>query len=91
LRMVGDARYKRLHALAGRMAALVPQLAGLHPRAHRYVQPHVAATGDNRHVLDLAFLSTFADLPYSRQREIAERAGSTPDAVLEDLRQLEES
>ncbi|KAJ2553006.1 mRNA cleavage and polyadenylation factor subunit [Coemansia sp. RSA 1933] len=83
--------FKRLHRINTQLVHGIPPLAGLNPREYRSVpfnqRQHQAP---RRTVLDGDLLVPFyAHGPISRQREAAQRDGTSPDRVLRDIEQLE--
>ncbi|ORX60565.1 hypothetical protein DM01DRAFT_1300393 [Hesseltinella vesiculosa] len=79
--------FKRLHTLYSQLVNSIPHVAGLNPRAYRYIKgtKQRLASNRNRAVLDGGILSQFVCLPVDRQTELTRQIGSTTKRIMEDI------
>ncbi|KAI7823465.1 CPSF A subunit region-domain-containing protein [Kickxella alabastrina] len=89
--MVSEKTFKRLHRITTQMVHAVAPLAALNPREFRAVPLHRRQHhAPRRTVLDADLLAPlFAHGPLERQRDAAQRNGTTPDRVLRDIVETE--
>ncbi|KAJ2313163.1 hypothetical protein IWW52_004642, partial [Coemansia sp. RSA 2704] len=85
--MVPETTFKRLHRINAQLVHGIPPLAGLNPREFRAVPLHQRQNhAPRRTVLDADLLvPLYAHGPVARQREAAQRDGTTTDRVLRDI------
>lgn len=97
---VSEKMFKRLYSLYSRMVTHLEHNCGLNPRGFRHVVNHtktVAVTSvvsglpGPRGVLDGELIKQFAQLPLSKQQELAVAIGSRPDRIMDDLLDVERS
>ncbi|KAI8321054.1 hypothetical protein GQ54DRAFT_298248 [Martensiomyces pterosporus] len=91
--MVPERTFKRMHRMNTQLVHGVPPLAGLNPREYRSVPLHLRQYhSPKRTVLDADLLvPLFAHGSVLRQREIAQRVGTTADRVMRDIIGVEQS
>ncbi|KAJ2704678.1 mRNA cleavage and polyadenylation factor subunit, partial [Coemansia spiralis] len=89
--MLPEKSFKRLHRVAAQLIRGIPPLAGLNPREYRAVPLHHRNHhAPRRTVLDGDLLAPlYAHGPASRQRDVAQRDGTSPDRVLRDIVDIE--
>ncbi|KAJ1820603.1 mRNA cleavage and polyadenylation factor subunit, partial [Coemansia sp. RSA 2599] len=91
--MLPEKTFKRLHRITTRLVHSTMPLAGLNPREYRSVPPHRRQYQLPRPtVLDGDLLTPlYAHGPISRQRDAAQRDGTSADRVLRDIVDAEKS
>ncbi|KAJ2195165.1 mRNA cleavage and polyadenylation factor subunit [Coemansia sp. RSA 522] len=89
--MVPEKTYKRLQRINGQLAKAVPPIAGLNPREYRAVPLHRRQNqAPKRTVLDADLLvPVYTNGSVVRQKEAAQRDGTTADRVLKDIVETE--
>jgi len=85
---VDQATFKRLHLLQGQITRNVQHVAGLNPRAFRLVRNDYVSKPLSHGILDGRLLTSFEDLPLTRQNEITRQIGTERTTVLHDLNEL---
>ncbi|KAJ1749014.1 mRNA cleavage and polyadenylation factor subunit [Coemansia sp. RSA 1821] len=87
LALVPETTFKRLHRISAQLVHGVPPLAGLNPREFRAVPLRLRQNqAPRRTVLDADLLvPLYAHGPSTRQRDAAQRNGTTVDRVLRDI------
>jgi len=85
---VDEATFKRLHLLQGQLTRNVQHTAGLNPRAFRIVRNDYVSKPLSYGILDGRLLTSFEDLPLTRQSETTRQIGTERTTVLHDLSEL---
>ncbi|TFY75914.1 hypothetical protein EWM64_g8097, partial [Hericium alpestre] len=85
---VDESTFKRLQLLQGQLTRNVQHAAGLNPRAFRIVRNDFVSKPLSKGILDGNLLSSFNDLPITRQVEITRQIGTDRSLVLRDWASL---
>lgn len=82
--------YSRLHALHIQMTFNLPHIAGLNPFAYRLFRPETASHVANRkNVVDGELIWQYLHLDRVQQQELARHVGSSPEQIIDNLRELD--
>lgn len=92
LSSISEKTYRRLSALYQKMVHLLPQKAGLNPKAFRQQahDEHRRLGTSARSILDGDFLLQFMELSKVHQRELSKGIGSSIDKIYEDFAEIED-
>ncbi|KAG8693476.1 mRNA cleavage and polyadenylation factor subunit [Ceratobasidium sp. 394] len=81
-------QFGRLHLLQGQLIRNIQHVAGLNPKAHRYVRNDNVSRSLSNGVLDGDLLAAFEELPVAKQVEMTQQIGAERDKIISDLLRL---
>ncbi|KAF8719078.1 mRNA cleavage, partial [Rhizoctonia solani] len=85
---LNESEFGRLQLLQGQLIRNVQHVAGLNPKAHRYVKNDFVSRSLSNGVLDGNLLAAFEELPVSKQVEMTQQIGAEREKILNDLLKL---
>lgn len=85
---INESTCRRLQALQRQLTLMVPQVAGLNPRAYRRMRLRVKRSIPPDNLLDGDLLWTFDQLSRTFQNSVARKIGSTRQQILANLWEL---
>ncbi|QRV81748.1 cleavage and polyadenylation specificity factor protein [Ceratobasidium sp. AG-Ba] len=81
-------QFSRLLLLQGQLIRNIQHIAGLNPKAHRYVRNDNVSRSLSNGILDGDLLAAFEGLPVAKQVEMTQQIGAERDKIISDLLQL---
>ncbi|KAF8600601.1 hypothetical protein BDV93DRAFT_608605 [Ceratobasidium sp. AG-I] len=85
---VDESQFSRLQLLQGQLLRNIQHVAGLNPKAHRYVRNDNVSRSLSSGILDGNLLAAFEDLSVVKQVEVTQQIGAEREKILSDLLQL---
>ncbi|KEP51741.1 cleavage and polyadenylation specificity factor protein [Rhizoctonia solani 123E] len=85
---LNESEFSRLQLLQGQLIRNVQHIAGLNPKAHRYVKNDFVSRSLSNGVLDGNLLAAFEELPVAKQVEMTQQIGAEREKILNDLLKL---
>ncbi|KAG8688697.1 mRNA cleavage and polyadenylation factor subunit [Ceratobasidium sp. 423] len=85
---LNESEFSRLQLLQGQLIRNVQHVAGLNPKAHRYVKNDFVSRSLSNGVLDGNLLAAFEELPVAKQVEMTQQIGAEREKILQDLLKL---
>ncbi|CAE6441366.1 unnamed protein product [Rhizoctonia solani] len=85
---LNESEFSRLQLLQGQLIRNVQHVAGLNPKAHRYVKNDFVSRSLSNGILDGNLLAAFEELPVAKQVEMTQQIGAEREKILNDLLKL---
>ncbi|CEL62153.1 Protein CFT1 OS=Cryptococcus neoformans var, neoformans serotype D (strain B-3501A) GN=CFT1 PE=3 SV=1 [Rhizoctonia solani AG-1 IB] len=85
---LSESEFGRLQLLQGQLIRNVQHVAGLNPKAHRYVKNDFVSRSLSNGILDGNLLAAFEELSVSKQVEMTQQIGAEREKILSDLLKL---